>query len=103
MAPDIAHPRHRSPSLILCLGLLTSIVLAYYANTIPSIDTMGGLSRLLNKITKSEGVPAQAQMLQQSTPPAAYHAQQPQMAQQSSGKRMVGYFVSLVDLGCLIN
>lgn len=92
-----ARPRHRSLSLFLCLGIFTSIILAYYVNVSTSTDTMGGFSRFLNKITKSDDGSAQAQVGQQGGPPAAYHVQQPQqaqMAQHGSGKRVVGYFVS---------
>ncbi|KAJ9103332.1 hypothetical protein QFC20_004809 [Naganishia adeliensis] len=58
---------------------------------------MGGFSRFLNKITKSDDGSAQAQVGQQGGPPAAYHVQQPQqaqMAQHGSGKRVVGYFTN---------
>jgi hypothetical protein len=94
--------RHRSLAHVFLLGILASIVTAYYVNFVSSIDTMGGFSRFLNKITKSDDVPAHAQAVQQNAPPAAYHVQQPQMAQHSNGKRVVGYFVSWDMLVCSV-
>ena len=100
-----ARPQRRLLSLVLCLGIFTSIFLAYYVNVSTTIDTMGGFSRFLNKITKSDEAPAQAPG-QHHAPPVAYHAQQPQqpqMAQHGSGKRVVGYFVSIVLSVCPVH